>query len=117
MTSNESLDSSQILRSEKVKTIVREVALREPSFKANTLEEVIGKSREMGYKIVENSIVNVVHGSREENEPRAALVLEKEEGGARVRDCLGDGLIIQDLDRQYELYGLYFLYDDFRYVK
>ncbi|HIH17900.1 MAG TPA: hypothetical protein HA223_00475 [Nanoarchaeota archaeon] len=117
MTNDKPLDTSQILRSERVKTIVREVALMEPSYKANTLEEVIFKAKEMGYKIVENSIVNVVHGSPKENEPRGALVLEKEEGGARVRDCLGDGLIIQDLDRQYELYGLYFLHDDFRYVK
>jgi len=74
MTNDKPLDTSQILRSERVKTIVREVALMEPSYKANTLEEVIFKAKEMGYKIVENSIVNVVHGSPKENEPRGAAL-------------------------------------------
>ena len=119
MPDKKSLATSRILRSRNVKTIVREVALMEPSFKANTLEEVIGKAKEMGYRIVENSIVNVVHGSPKENEPRATLVLEKKglEGYVRVRDCLGDGLIIQDLDREFELYGLYIIHNDFTYVQ
>lgn len=91
------LDTSEILRTENYRGIVREVALGK-SQPFNSFQETLEHAVQQGYHPYNLSIVNVTRGEPAKNEPRAVLLLLKEgiTTDLNVDHCVGGGLIAKE---------------------
>ncbi len=104
------LDSSEVLISENCRFKVREVGLMGPSIESEDLFGLIESAREKDYFPVGMSVVNIIHGAPDQNEPRAVLYLNRE-----VREQgKEDAIIVQNFI--HNRFSFYEFGDGFRYI-
>ena len=95
------LDSSATFRQENYRGRIREVSLRGSPFSDTMLNHVLEEAGRRGYKPINLTIVNIVSGAPEGNEPVEAILMhdKKERQGLIVKNYLSP-----DKDFEFKFY-------------